>query len=246
MVLEVKNVCKSFDNQLILDNVNFHLKEGQSLAIIGPSGSGKSTLIRLINMLDKVDKGEIDILGDYICKEKDGVVEYNSEENLKALRQKYGMVFQNFNLFPHMSVINNVAFALKHIKNETKQNAQKLALTYLEKVGLFAKAANYPHELSGGQKQRVAIARALALQPQILFFDEPTSSLDPELTREVLNVILDLVKQNMTMVIVTHEMALASECDRVIMMDNSKIIFECTGKELNNSDNERLQHFLNV
>ena len=175
---------------------------------------------------------------------EDGKTVYNTEENLHKLRKRYGMVFQSFNLFPHMSVVDNVAFALKLIQKKSEKEANEIALSFLDKVGLKQKAKNYPHELSGGQMQRVAIARALALEPEILFFDEPTSALDPELTREVLSVILDLVKQNMTMVIVTHEMSLAKECDRVVMMENAHIVHECKGSELMDSTNERVHEFV--
>lgn len=243
-ILKVNNLYKSFGETKVLQDVSFSLQEKQSMSIIGPSGAGKSTLIRIINMLEGVDSGEIFLLDDYICKNENGKTVYNEKKKLHELRKQFGMVFQQFNLFPHMNAVQNVSFALKEVQGYSATEAESIAMQYLAKVELEQKAKTYPHELSGGQQQRVAIARAMALKPKILFFDEPTSALDPELTREVLSVILNLVEQNMTMIIVTHEMSLAQASDRVIMMENGSIACEMPGSELVNSQNERVKRFI--
>ena len=224
-LLEVKNLEKSFADNNVLCGISFDVEEGSVVSIIGPSGSGKSTLLRCMTMLETVDNGQIkyDNLPMYTNNnERFGL---NNKKTLKQIRRQFGLVFQNFNLFPHMSVLNNLIEAPVHVMNMPKKDAITFALDLLDKVGLRDKADSYPCELSGGQQQRVAIARALAMKPKILFFDEPTSALDPELTGEILKVIRSLAEENMTMVIVTHEMAFARDVsDTVIFMDGGVIV----------------------
>ena len=210
-VLEVKNLTKRFGDLEVLKGVSFSLEKGQVLAIIGSSGGGKSTLLRCLNFLETPDSGEIIVDGKQLLS--------GSEEEIRKNRLHFGLVFQNFNLFPQYSVLENVTLAPTLLKLDTPEAIEKNALHLLEKVGLSQKAGNYPHQLSGGQQQRLAIARALALNPQILCFDEPTSALDPELTGEVLRVIRSLKDQDHTMIVVTHEMGFAkSVADVVIYM----------------------------
>lgn len=236
-VLEVHNLHKSFGKLEVLKGVNMSVLEGEVVVIIGPSGSGKSTLLRCINFLEKSQKGEILIDGNLIERK---------EVIMNVMRQKVGMVFQHFNLFPHKTVLNNVTEGPIQVKGMNKQEAVILAEELLEKVGLIDKKDVYPAMLSGGQKQRVAIARTLAMKPEIILFDEPTSALDPELVGEVLTVMKDLAIEGMTMVIVSHEMGFAKEVsDRVIFMDDGKILEEGTPQELfDNPQNERTQAFL--
>lgn len=220
-VLTVKNLQKSFGKTQVLKDISFEVEDGEIVSIIGSSGSGKSTLLRCITKLETPDSGEIRVDG------------------------KMGLVFQNFNLFPHYSVLRNITEAPVHVMKVPKEDAEKEARNLLERLGLGDKADSYPHQLSGGQAQRVSIARALALKPKILFFDEPTSALDPELTGEVLKVIRSLADLNMTMVIVTHEMEFARDLsDRIIFMDQGVIAEEGTPEEVFSSENVRVKEFL--
>ncbi len=220
-LLEVRNLKKSFGKLCVLEDISFNVEKGKVVAIIGPSGSGKSTLLRCLTQLERADSGEVTVCGEEMLT-KDG---YRDAKTLREIRLKTGLVFQNFNLFPHFSVMRNITEApvrvLKRGKAEAKQNAMEL----LKKMGLETKADAYPCELSGGQQQRVSIARALTLNPDILFFDEPTSALDPELTGEILKVIKELAAEGMTMVVVTHEMSFARDvADHVIFMENGVIV----------------------
>jgi polar amino acid transport system ATP-binding protein len=225
ILLEMKNIKKQFDDLQVIKDISLNVKEGEVVAIIGPSGSGKSTLLRCATLLETIDSGEISYLGER--------VDYEDHENLKKIHRYFGLVFQNFNLFPHFSVLKNVVDPLIHVQKMDKAKAHDIARQVLDKMGLKEKALAYPFQLSGGQQQRVSISRALALNPKILFFDEPTSALDPELTGEVLRVIKDLAKENMTMVIVTHEMLFAKEvADRIIFMDQGVIVEEGTPQEV--------------
>ena len=210
MVVKVNNLKKKYGNLEVLKDISINIKEGEVLCIIGPSGSGKSTFLRCLNALEEINEGEVSILGENI---------FDKKTNINKVREHIGMVFQNFNLFPHLTVLDNITMAPKLLKKKDKREAEKKACELLKKVGLEDKKNQYPNSLSGGQKQRVAIARALAMEPKILLFDEPTSALDPEMVGEVLNVMKDLAKEGMTMVIVTHEMGFAKEVsDRVIFM----------------------------
>lgn len=247
-ILEVKNIAKSFDGNQVLKDISFNVEQGQVVAIIGPSGSGKSTLLRCINQLEKADGGEICVDGTrmfYTDSEKSRVV-YASKQELRDIRLKIGLVFQNFNLFPHFNVLHNITEAPIHVLKKSKEEAGKEAMVLLEKMGLTGKEKAYPCELSGGQQQRVSIARALALKPKILFFDEPTSALDPELTGEILKVIKELAKEKMTMVIVTHEMAFARDvANHVIFMDEGVIVEEGSPEDLfGNTRIDRTKQFL--
>ena len=246
-ILEVRNISKSFDGFQVLKDISFDAEKGQVLSIIGPSGSGKSTLLRCINQFERADGGTINICGmDMIIGTEKGKPVYASAKTLREIRLKIGLVFQSFNLFPHMSVLKNITEAPIHVLKQDKEQAEETAMKLLKKMGLEAKAKEYPCNLSGGQQQRVSIARALALNPEILFFDEPTSALDPELTGEILKVIKSLAEEKMTMVIVTHEMAFAHDIsDRVIFMDEGVIIENGTPEEVfENSENERTKRFL--
>lgn len=237
-MIKAVNISKRFHNLTVFENLNVEVKKGEVLVIIGPSGSGKSTFLRCLNHLEQIDDGEI-----YIEDEKmDG-------KNKKALRNiiiKMGMVFQNFNLFPHKTVLDNVMEAPVTVKKEDKNEVRERAVKLLEKVGLKEKVHAYPSQLSGGQKQRVAIARALAMKPDIMLFDEPTSALDPELVGEVLNVMKDLAAEGMTMIVVTHEMGFAREvADRVIFMDGGRIVEEGTPEVIFSKPHEqRTKEFL--
>ncbi len=242
-VLTVENVKKSFGDLEVIKDISFSLNDGEVLAIIGPSGSGKSTLLRSINMLETVDGGTIKICDDILVTGEKPV--YATKDLLRKIRLNTGLVFQNYNLFPHFSVLQNITEAPVRVLGMKKEEAEKIARELLKKMGLSEKENAYPCQLSGGQAQRVSIARAMALNPKILFFDEPTSALDPELTGEILKVIKELAKEKMTMVIVTHEMAFAREvADRVIFMDGGVIVDEGTPEELFTSDNKRTKEFL--
>lgn len=245
-VLEVKNLAKSFGDLKILKDISFNVEKGEVLSIIGPSGSGKSTLLRCINQLEKVDNGIINVCGINMVQDVDGKAVYASKADLKKIRLNIGLVFQNFNLFPHFSVLRNITEAPMCVLNKSKTEAEETAVALLKKMGLEDKANAYPCELSGGQQQRVSIARALALNPEVLFFDEPTSALDPELTGEILNVIKELANEKMTMVIVTHEMAFARDvANKVIFMDGGVIVEQGTPDDVFvNSQNERTKQFL--
>ena len=228
-IIEVSDLSKSFGVLDVLKNFSFTVNQGEVVAIIGPSGSGKSTLLRCITHLELVEKGSITLTG--MAMVQDGV--YAPPEQLREICLKVGLVFQNFNLFPHFSVMRNITEAQIHVLGKEKGEAQKRAMELLEKTGLSDKANSYPFELSGGQQQRVSIARALAMDPQVLFFDEPTSALDPELTGDILKVIRALAAEKMTMVIVTHEIPFAREvADRVIFMDSGVIVEEGLAREV--------------
>ena len=233
-LLEIKNVKKSFGAVDVLHDISLSVEQGEVVAIIGPSGSGKSTLLRCATLLETMDEGELVYLGEHaVSTGADGKSRYVGNAELKKIQGYFGLVFQNFNLFPHYSVLKNLMDAPVHVQKRNKEEVKKEAMELLEKMGLSDKADCYPCQLSGGQQQRVAIARALALHPQILFFDEPTSALDPELTGEILKVIRQLASEHMTMVIVTHEMAFARDvADRVIFMDGGYIIEQGDPKEV--------------
>lgn len=246
-MLEIKNISKSFGKVEVLKDISFSVEKGQAVSIIGPSGSGKSTLLRIVNQLEKADGGSISICGTpMITCGEDGKAIYADTKTLRNVRLKIGLVFQNFNLFPHFSVLRNITEAPVCVLGMDKKAAEEKAMELLGKMGLSSKADEYPCNLSGGQQQRVSIARALALSPEMLFFDEPTSALDPELTGEILKVIRSLAEEQMTMVIVTHEMAFAKEVsDRVIFMDKGVIIENGTPEEVfEKSENERTKQFL--
>lgn len=243
-LLKVENCRKSFDGEEILKGISLSVDQGEVVSVIGPSGSGKSTFLRCACMLETMDGGNLSYEGKAAAHEENGSVIYAPHDKLKEIRKTFGLVFQNFNLFPHYTVLKNVTEP-QMIAGKNKEEAQKKALECLEKLGLSDKANNYPCQLSGGQQQRVSIARALALEPKVLFFDEPTSALDPELTGEVLKVIRDLAALHMTMIIVTHEMNFAREVsDRMIFMENGVIRAEGSPEELFNSDDERLKSFM--
>lgn len=244
-ILEVKNLEKSFDKLQVLKDISLNAQNGEIISVIGSSGSGKSTLLRCLTRLETVDSGEIIVDGDTMVTTVNGRSTYANEAVLKKIRMKTGLVFQNFNLFPHYNVLRNITEAPVFAAGIPKEEAEKTALELLDKLGLKDKAEAYPYQLSGGQSQRVSIARALALRPKILFFDEPTSALDPELTGEVLKVIRSLTSLNMTMIIVTHEMDFARDIsNRMIFMDQGVIVEDTTPAELFNSNNERTKAFL--
>ena len=244
-LLEMKNINKKFDDLEVIKDISLSVKEGEILSIIGPSGSGKSTLLRCATMLEKVNSGEIIYMGEKAVRMEQGTPVYVSGEQAKQIHSYFGLVFQNFNLFPHYSVMENLTDAPIHIQKRNKEEVYREAKALLAKMGLEDKADAYPCQLSGGQCQRVAIARALALNPKILFFDEPTSALDPELTGEVLKVIRSLADLDITMVIVTHEMAFARDIsDRIIFMDEGVVALEGTPGEVFSSEHERMNEFL--
>ncbi|MEA5002859.1 MAG: amino acid ABC transporter ATP-binding protein [Christensenella sp.] len=246
-ILEVKGLYKNFGKSEVLKNIDLSLEKGETLAIIGPSGSGKSTLLRCINCLERAEKGTIILDGNTIAEEVAGVTQYLKDEELTQARLHLGMVFQNFNLFPHLNVLQNLTLAPMSVDKKPKEQAESEALDLLGKVGLRDRADAYPCELSGGQGQRVAIARALAMDPDILCFDEPTSALDPELTGEVLQVIKELAAEHMTMLIVTPEMGFAKEvANSVVFMDEGRVLERGTpGELLVNPKEERIKAFLN-
>ena len=246
-LLELNHVEKSFENLSVLKDISISIGEGEIVSIIGPSGSGKSTLLRCATMLEKMDGGEIVYLGKKAAwTDKDGRVVYADKKEMKEIRSQYGLVFQNFNLFPHYSVLKNITDAPIHVQKRDKETVYKEARELLKKMGLSDKEDYYPCQLSGGQCQRVAIARALALRPDILCFDEPTSALDPELTGEVLKVIKGLADQKMTMIIVTHEMAFARDvANQVVFMDNGFIVEQGTPDQVfGHTQEERTRQFL--
>lgn len=236
-MIEVKNLCKSFGDNLVLDNINETIKKGEKVVIVGPSGSGKSTFLRCLNLLETPTKGEIWFEGNNITSKKC---------DINALRQKMGMVFQHFNLFPHLTVLENIMLAPVTLKLQTKEEAEANARRLLERIGLADKADSYPSMISGGQKQRIAIVRSLAMNPDVLLFDEPTSALDPEMVGEVLELMKELAEEGMTMVVVTHEMGFAKEvATRVMFMDGGNIIEQAPPADFfGNPKNERLKDFL--
>lgn len=244
-VLEMKNIHKSFGSLEVLKGINLEVAKGEVVGIIGPSGGGKSTLLRCATTLEMINKGDIFIAGETLVKTSNsGLVQYADNKKLKEIRGKFGLVFQNFNLFPHFSVRRNITESLIHVHKKSKEEADEICNALLKKLGMEDKADAYPCNLSGGQQQRVSIARALAVNPDILFFDEPTSALDPELTSGVLKVIRELAEEHMTMVIVTHEMAFARDvADKLVFMDGGVIVEQ--GKDIiSNPTQERTREFL--
>lgn len=244
-LLEMKHIRKEFGGVPVIKDISLSVEQGEILAIIGPSGSGKSTLLRCATMLETIDGGEIAYLGQKASWMENGKPAFPKKQELKKIQSYFGLVFQNFNLFPHFSVIKNITDAPIRVQKRNKEEVYEEAKKLLEKMGLLDKADAYPYQLSGGQKQRVSIARALAMKPQMLFFDEPTSALDPELTGEILKVIKNLAAEHMTMVIVTHEMNFARNvADKIIFMDKGVIAVEGTPKEVFSSENVRMREFL--
>ena len=237
-MINIENLSKNFGNLKVLKNISTTINKGEIISIIGPSGSGKSTFLRCTNKLEEPTEGHI-----YI----DGMDLMDKKTDINKIRERVGMVFQHFNLFPNMTVLENLTLSPIMVKKESKEEAEKYASYLLEKVGLSDKASSYPTQLSGGQKQRIAIARALAMKPEVILFDEPTSALDPEMIKEVLDVMRDLAKEGMTMLIVTHEMGFARNVgNRILFMDNGEIIEDCSPKDFfENPTNERIKDFLN-
>ena len=236
-MIHVSKLCKDFGKNHVLKGMDEHIKKGEVVVVIGPSGSGKSTFLRCLNLLEEPTSGNIIFEGNDITSKK---------IDINKIREKMGMVFQQFNLFPHKTVLENLTIAPIKVKKISKEDAEKKAFKLLERVGLTNKATSYPSSLSGGQKQRIAIARALAMEPDVMLFDEPTSALDPEMVGEVLNVMKDLAKEGMTMVVVTHEMGFAKEVgDRILFMDNGVIMEQGTPEEIfKNPKNPRTIDFL--
>ena len=237
-MINVENLSKNFGDLKVLKNISTTINKGEVISIIGPSGSGKSTFLRCINKLEEPTEGHI-----YI----DGMDLMDKNTDINKIRERVGMVFQHFNLFPNMTVLENLTLSPTIVKKESKEEAEKYALYLLQKVDLSDKANSYPNQLSGGQKQRIAIARALAMKPEVILFDEPTSALDPEMIKEVLDVMRNLAKEGMTMLIVTHEMGFAKNVgNRILFMDNGEIIEDCSPKDFfENPTNERIKDFLN-
>ncbi|MCQ4922788.1 glutamine ABC transporter ATP-binding protein [Tissierella sp. P1] len=236
-MIKVKNLYKKFGNLDVLKGIDEDIKKGEVVVIIGPSGSGKSTFLRCLNLLENPSSGDIMFEGKSIT---------DKNTDINKVREKMGMVFQQFNLFPHLTVLENITIAPIKVKNITSEEAEKIAMSLLKRIGLEDKAYNYPNQLSGGQKQRIAIIRALAMSPDLMLFDEPTSALDPEMVGEVLDVMQSLAKDGMTMIVVTHEMGFAKEVgDRVIFMDDGRIVETGTpDKIFNNPEHPRTQDFL--
>jgi len=246
MVLEVQGLYKSFSGKPVLKNISFNLKQGEILAILGRSGAGKTTILRCINNLTKCDKGTIKVDDMYLCKEENGTTVYAKPADMLKIRKKLGMVFQNFNLFPHMSVMQNIVEAPINVFGVPKQKAREKAAELLEMLGLSDKADSYPFELSGGQKQRVAIARACALNPKVMCMDEPTSALDPELREGIATIIENLARDGMGILIITHDMNFAKRvATRIIFLDEGQIIQESSKKDFfENMENERIRRFV--
>lgn len=244
-MLIATDVHKGFDGLGVLQGISMRVEQGEVVALIGPSGSGKSTFLRCINQLERVDRGSISLDGVRLCGMQGNSLVYADAKTLRGITLRMGMVFQSFNLFPHMNVLQNVMDAPVRVKRIPREQAEARAMQLLDKVGLRDKAKQYPYQLSGGQQQRVAIARALCMEPEIISFDEPTSALDPELTQEVLSVMRDLAKENMTMLVVTHEMSFARDvADRVVFMEGGVIVEEGPPEQLFNSENPRTRHFI--
>ena len=251
-ILEINNIRKSFDNfdgsgkLEVLKDISLSVKEGEVVSILGPSGSGKSTLLRCATLLETMDGGSLSYCGEAVAKDVNGVSVYSPKSEIKKIKSYFGLVFQNFNLFPHFTVLKNVTDAPISVQKRDKTQVYKEARELLEQMSIADKENFYPGQLSGGQQQRVAIARALALKPQMLFFDEPTSALDPDLTQDILQVLLPLSTQTMTMVIVTHEIEFARNVsDRVIFMENGYIVEEGDPKDvIDNPKNDRVKAFL--
>ena len=245
-LLEINHCKKAFHELDVLHDISLSVEEGEVVAIIGPSGSGKSTLLRCATLLETMDSGDLIYLGQYAAQNQEGKAVYADKKQLRSIQRYFGLVFQNFNLFPHYSVKKNIMDAPIHVQKQSRQEAEATCMELLEKMGLAGKENAYPCQLSGGQQQRVAIARALAMHPKILFFDEPTSALDPELTGEILKVIRQLAQERMTMVIVTHEMSFARDvADRVIFMDGGYIVEQGDPREvIDHPKEERTRQFL--
>lgn len=252
-ILEMKNIVKDFANCRALDNVDFSVGEGETVAIIGPSGSGKSTLLRCVNCLTKISSGKITLSGETFVDSQPGQesrrkheAKYLSDKELQHICCETGMVFQHFNLFPHMTCLQNITYAPINVKGKRRSEAENRGMELLKLVGLEDKRDEFPGRLSGGQKQRIAIARGLAMDPKIMLFDEPTSALDPEITGEVLAVMKQLAEEKITMIVVTHEMGFAREvADRVIFMDQGRIVEQGTPEQIfKNAGSERLRDFL--
>ncbi len=244
-ILQINHMSKAFSGLEVLKDISLTVKEGEVVSVIGPSGSGKSTLLRCATMLEKMDGGDLIYMGEYAAKDHEGKSVYAGKKELKKFHHYFGLVFQNFNLFPHYSVMKNIVDAPMSVDKISKAEAYDRADKLLKQLGLADKRDAYPYQLSGGQQQRVSIARALALQPKILFFDEPTSALDPILTSEVLKVIKELAEQKMTMIIVTHEMEFAKELsDRIIFMEEGIIQAQGTPEEIFASENPRIRDFI--
>lgn len=246
--IKATNIWKKFNNLEVLKGIDLEVNEGEVVAVIGPSGGGKSTLLRCLNKLETIDKGSITIDGEELCRETSGGTEYVKNNDVRRIACKMGMVFQQFNLFPHMTVLENLIEAPVNVQKRDKAEVIKEAEVLLAKVGLSEKRDVYPRKLSGGQQQRVAIARALAMKPAIMLFDEPTSSLDPELTGEVLRTMRELADEKMTMVVVTHEMGFAREvATKVVFMVDGHVQEQGRPEEIFvNPKNERLKSFLKV
>ncbi len=236
-LVEFDHVKKAFGANVVLDDINLDIRNGEAIVIAGPSGSGKSTMLRCINGLETIDSGDLRFDGRSVAKAGKGIYQ---------LRANMGMVFQSFNLFPHKTVLDNITLGPTEVKGLSEQEAKERATSLLERVGIPEKADSYPADLSGGQQQRVAIARALAMEPKLMLFDEPTSALDPEMIREVLDVMRDLAKSGMTMVVVTHEMGFAREvCDRIVFIDEGKIVEEGPPDEFfTNAQSQRAKDFV--
>ncbi len=244
-ILEISHCRKQFGANQVLTDISLTVREGQVVSIIGPSGSGKSTLLRCATLLETMDGGSMKYLDKNAVWEENGRSVYAPSKELKAIRSVFGLVFQNFNLFPHYTVLKNITAAPMLIQNRSREEAERTAEALLAKMGLSDKRDAYPYQLSGGQQQRVSIARALAMNPKILFFDEPTSALDPELTGEILKVIRSLAAEHMTMVIVTHEMSFARNVsDHVIFMDGGVIVEEGDPDIIDNPSHQRTIQFL--
>jgi polar amino acid transport system ATP-binding protein len=245
-MLKVESINKSFNEKAVVKNISFEVASGEILSIIGPSGAGKTTVLRCINGLEKCDTGRIEICGMELCGEKNNKSVYPPPRKLRHIKSNLGMVFQNYNLFPHMSVLENIMEAPISAFNVSRKDAEEKALDLLNMMGLSGKFNSYPYQLSGGEKQRVAIARACALNPKVMCFDEPTSALDPELTEEIASIIENLAKRNMAILIITHDMAFVKRVSqRVLFLENGQILKEGTNEEFfGNIEDVRIKKFI--